>query len=1593
MAGPVGKNLLSRNAMNKAGEESMKTAGDDRGRTDGGIYRTGLTILVTVVVMLGTTDMTTWMSLGTDGPSQRGPDVMTDAHLETRMKDSDNNGIMVDLDFPDVWEYKLPINISGNITEFDVLEMNGTGRLLTEGNPSLPSVTRYVEVPHDVGLSLETVHADAQTRDGYWVCPNREPAIAIEDNNTYDYTMNETTYTTDGFYPSDEVSLETPFIMRGHRVAPVVFHPIQFNPVSQQIKVFSKMEVRVNYNEPTQIIRTIDRLISEPFEELLEATVLNYKRPESLRSRLPGASLTSYNTGDYLVITDELFEDELAPLIDWKDRKGLGAKLVTTQDIDPNGASANEIAAYIKNAYDTWTVPPTYVLLVGDADFIPTHYRSYHEYDGIYTASDLYYATVDGDDLYPDIFVGRYPVGTESDARNITGNILMYETTPPFETGYFKNQTICSYFEDKNFDRGEDWPSLYYVEEVRDYLRTQGYRVQRVYTNTYKSDPAYYFPGSVWHSDSEFKLPDDLLIANGFKWDGFHMDILRAIEAGSFLVGHLDHGDADGWCYPPLTGTLIDGVENFGKLTVLMGANCRSGWFDDETDGLPADPSPKLCEKAVLQDGKGAIAAVGATRVTYIDWNYPFFQGFYDAVWTGLDGFGSNSLYSLGQMLTYAKIFMAMKTDQPNTIPLVIPMVDYSGKNFEEYTLFGDPETAIWTQYPTTITVDHPAVIGAGATQELVVRVTKTGGGPAPNAKVCLRKPGDFKAVRFTDPDGFARFTVTSQYGGNIDVTVTRANIRPYTGEIVSTYTGTMVDLEPDQGATGEYVWLNCTNFVGNELIDLSFGTATLNPCRAANGVFRDYIQVPEYEPKGYVNVIAKGRASSRVAVTVFRLLPGGPLPDPFIYAPLDPSTWYLNTDPDIKDPTTDNPCIDIVLNSEFAQSIPYWPIVEGFEYKIKARVYNNGHVPAEGTTVTFRWAQWGTGQVKWQTIGKDVIDVPTGAGQKAVAKVLWTPIVSGHVCILVEVYHPYDSNLKNNKGQENMRVESVGSPGEFHFTVENPTDHEALAYLEVDQRLGSNITGALWGSRLDRDYPQVLGPYESQTATLTVFAPDEAPVGEARVFTVTSYIDDNVTGAVELRVVKDTPPMLSEARLSASVVESNKVLVVTVKYTDKDGHGPMGGFPAIHILNNGTPVNGSPWTMLDPVHGGVDFSQGIVFSHNITGLPPSDNYTCSIWNFDALCVPSEPLGPFNFSVIPSTEDTPPVIIHTPPSEVKGGSVLNITASVHDDIRVISTELHYRRPGEVSYSVLDMVQMTADQWTVLVPGSSVRAPGIEYYIVAMDAIQNVTFPVGGESDPIQIVVTSSDTTPPIVAHDPPIGWRANMTMEISADVTDDVAVLSVVLYHRPLGTTEYTAIEMAPTVGPTWAASIPGGAVTPIGLEYYVWATDGPNEATYPEGGASSPVAITDVIVPDVENPKIEFSPPDIASRADGVNIAIVATDDQGISGAILYYRMKGDDEWRSIPMTGDGDWYNASVPSKTLKKGTMEYYIVVTDINGNTSSYGSSTRPLSLQVEGTETTTYWISIAVVAIIIVFALIIWYSRGRKKTMAGGEMDR
>ena len=164
--------------------------------------------------------------------------------------------------------------------------------------------------------------------------------------------------------------------------------------------------------------------------------------------------------GDYVIIAHPNFMGALEPLKEHRERQGFHVAVANIEDIynDFNHGrfSPFAIKIFLRTAYQTWEIPPEYVLLVGDghynykggntdyfmrqinpeiaegyANFVPTiHGWSDGGLEGGgETAMDYRFGVVKGEDRIADLHIGRFPRSHPvEELRSVIQKIIAYET-------------------------------------------------------------------------------------------------------------------------------------------------------------------------------------------------------------------------------------------------------------------------------------------------------------------------------------------------------------------------------------------------------------------------------------------------------------------------------------------------------------------------------------------------------------------------------------------------------------------------------------------------------------------------------------------------------------------------------------------------------------------------------------------------------------------------------------------------------------------------------------------------------------------------------------------------------------------------------------------------------------------------------------------------------------------------------------------------------------------------------------------------------------------------------------------------------------
>ena len=349
----------------------------------------------------------------------------------------------------------------------------------------------------------------------------------------------------------------------------------------------------------------------------------------------------------YLIVCPEEWETEVQPLAEWKTRKGMLAKVVTTAE---TGYSTLEIRTYIEDAVTSWDPAPEYVLLVGDIDSLPMQNFPNEGWGGY---SDTYYGSVD-EDTFIELHPGRFPARNADDVTTMVEKTLNYERYPAAaDAGFFHNALLVL---------SEDWDD---------------------------DDWLHYYGDANWASGlmtaAGYDRVDLLTRGTTPNPTGTAIDILN--EGVSFAGYHgIPTGEYVGWNGFSITA---NDLANGPMLPIVPVYTCQTllGWSDAGEKWLRAgDPG----------DVRGAVAYVGQSiSCTYCaHWRSAMRRGFWGLIFEDTaetDIVTLGAAVEAGRMGYYDEFHM---TDQ-----------------YVASVLYGDPELNIWTGPPLEVAISHPPLV------------------------------------------------------------------------------------------------------------------------------------------------------------------------------------------------------------------------------------------------------------------------------------------------------------------------------------------------------------------------------------------------------------------------------------------------------------------------------------------------------------------------------------------------------------------------------------------------------------------------------------------------------------------------------------------------------------------------------------------------------------------------------------------------------------------------------------------------------------------------------------------------------------------
>jgi len=518
------------------------------------------------------------------------------------------------------------------------------------------------------------------------------------------FTKNKEAYASDALYPRAIATATPAGKSRDLQMIQLAIAAGQYDAKGQELTLFESVEFEVTFEGGKGGFITRSSL--NPFEvttAIYNNLVLNHVAVN--RYILPDLREIICGGEEFLILTHPDFREAADRLAEWKRDKGITTTVINVNDGVGGGPDTKEgIDAFIEGRWNWCGVRPSYVLLMGDAEFIEPFYADTS--GSATTGTDYPYALLSGDgDDVPDFALGRIPVDTLAQANTVVDKIVNYESNPPSQASFYQNVGIASQFQccRSGGQQGRDQRSFIETSElVRDELINRGYSADRIYTETV--DAAYTGDSTPRRFYNGALLPAALGAGSGFPWDGDTNDIVNAWNAGRFLFLHRDHGWEDGWGNPSFTTTnVINDLSNGDLLPVVFSVNCASGLFDNETangDYGTVVNRAYFAERLLRKADGGAVGILGDTRNSPTWANSALTRGFFDAVWPNtVADFGNNTRKRrLGDILNHGKLYLMTQVGVAGTT--VAPTQDNLTSELYMWHVLGDPTLQMWTARP-----------------------------------------------------------------------------------------------------------------------------------------------------------------------------------------------------------------------------------------------------------------------------------------------------------------------------------------------------------------------------------------------------------------------------------------------------------------------------------------------------------------------------------------------------------------------------------------------------------------------------------------------------------------------------------------------------------------------------------------------------------------------------------------------------------------------------------------------------------------------------------------------------------------------------
>jgi hypothetical protein len=611
-------------------------------------------------------------------------------------------------------------NVATEAGAFTRLNVPGLGQIGRPGEPLLPALRRFVEIPLGATAEVSATVLDRATVElaaenlAALLYPVQlpMPKCACPEADAWRFSFQPSAY--QGAIDRGAPRISGPFTLRDHRMIMVTASPAAYDPAAGTVEIATRTRVTVTISggDAAATARVKERLSSRQFDAFLADAAVNLNLTEAAGWAYPDDAPV-----EFLIITPPQFVTDLTPFVEWKTSTGYHVSVVTT---DVTGTTTAAIKSHITGLYNGPN-PPVYILMIGDS---PTPLATWSQTPGGGGGTDLPYVQMDGD-LYPDLMIARWPIDDSTELANMRDKILFYEQ-PTAANSAWLNRAL--------FLAGDDY--------IPNGVTTHEEVIAQLMQPAPNSAEC-----ELWYGDTQNPTTQQLI---------------DDLNSGRGWAVYSAHSGPSGWSGdPPLSSTDMPNFGNSNMYSIAHGHSCSSNEWYNYADVFG--------EAAVTQPSKGFVSYWGGSASTYWDEDDWLEKGFFDSMF-GTDMAG-NLITLDGQYSNIAACYSGLTE------------VTLRGGNEEYYwrcyNLNGDPTLDPFTRAPIAVTVGAPPVVPPVA-DTFTVTVSDGAIGPVALAMVGVTQNGTLLGAGLTDATGTAAFPIDAPSpGSNLLVRVTAHNHLP----------------------------------------------------------------------------------------------------------------------------------------------------------------------------------------------------------------------------------------------------------------------------------------------------------------------------------------------------------------------------------------------------------------------------------------------------------------------------------------------------------------------------------------------------------------------------------------------------------------------------------------------------------------------------------------------------------------------------------------------------------------------------------------------------------------------------------------------